>query len=181
MEINKDFVFRSRRSSDSGFSRLGRGAADSRVAVPKVMLWVDALAKFNWLYNLIIAAGLASLGVGYLTRPGAPVKALGVSVITPDVTPGAPVSLVYRMDRDRTCPATIAGFWVDVKGEAVARLSPVPGGYGVVGNNVRTPVTVYAPQAPPGRYAYRSNMFSMCETGMFVMVSPDAWINVRGP
>lgn len=143
------------------------------------MLVVDALAKFNWLYNLVIAAGLTSLAVSYLTRPGPPVKTLGVRVVQEVVAPGGPVNLVFHMSRNRSCPATISGFWVDAKGEAVARLAPVPGGYGALGDHVYTPVTLEAP-GHPGRYAYRSTMYSMCETGMFIMTSPDAWVTVTG-
>lgn len=143
-----------------------------------MMKVVDVLSKYNWLYNLIIAAGLVSLGVNFVTRPGPPVQVYGVQVVTPQVPAGGYAKFIYRMARERTCPATISGFWVDAKGEAVARLNPVPGGYGALGDPVYTPVTLAVPNVPPGRYAYRSTMFSTCESGLFVMTVPDAWVTI---
>lgn len=137
------------------------------------MTKLDFVMRFWWLPYILTAL----MGTVYVvSRPGVPIVAHSVQVLTPTVRAGEVARFVYTMHRNRTCPATINGFWIDDTGRAVARLDSVPGGYGKVGD-VQTPVDIRTP-AVLGRLAYRSYMFSICETGSFVMVSPDAWVKV---
>jgi hypothetical protein len=137
------------------------------------MTALDLLMRF-WIVPYLLAFAIG--GMYWALRPAVPVVARSVEVLTPTVKAGEMARFLFTMHRDRTCPATISGFWIDESGKAVERLPIVAGGYGRVGD-VKTPVDIRTPQVT-GRMAYRSHMFSICESGSYVMTSPDAWVTV---
>jgi hypothetical protein len=71
------------------------------------------------------------------------------------------------------------GFWIDPEtGRAAVRLPLTSGGYGAIGSNVHTGVSVLAPDAA-GRYCYRATLLHICGDDTYTERTPDACITVR--
>ena len=135
------------------------------------------LAKYSWVAWTLVIVSWGLIGVMTLVLNRPPTKIFDVTVDTPVVVAGELAHFTYSIERNRTCPARIQGFWLNREGEAVVRLPEVAGGYGRVGK-VHTPVSIKTPAFYVGPLCYRSHSFHSCENGNYVTVTPDACVQI---
>ena len=107
-----------------------------------------------------------------------------VDVLTPKVSPGGELRLIYHMTVNKTCPADIRGFMVAPDGSVPIRLPVTPGGYTKPSDGpVEAHVNINIPNEADktllplvsGRYAYRVMVTRYCPEGIENdMAVPDA-------
>jgi len=99
----------------------------------------------------------------------------GVDVLTPQVSPGGELRIVYRMTVNKSCPADVRGFMVAPDGSVPIRFPLTTGGYTKpTGGPVDALVNIIVPMKSsstflpivPGRYIYRAIVTRYCPEGV---------------
>lgn len=129
----------------------------------------------------VIIGGLAVVsmgvvGVGAADGRGDPLQIYSAYAKPPVVAPGDTLEIIYSFRRVRVCPGYTSRFIVDANSnEVVQSMEPAPVGGSATGQKlVGVPVAIKLnPDLEPGRYVYRSVVYSNCEDAAYTKQTPD--------